>query len=88
MLTKEELAAQCDMFWERYNATVGMPGHDALFADIMHIAVEYVDYHQIAQYFEAIPSTVLRYGKGIVRPHPRLQKQIVEYVAKALRGQL
>lgn len=88
MLTREELITECDSFPERYDTTIDMKGHECLFGDIMHIAVEYIDYHDIAQHFEAIPSTVLRYGKGVVRPHPLMQKQIVKYVADKLREQL
>lgn len=85
----KELPEILDQFFEQYQqyqATKENSPHPELFSAAVKIAInEYgISALAIATNFEVATSTVERWAKGQVSPHPRLQNMIISYIAQKI----
>jgi hypothetical protein len=76
-MTPNELSERC-VIWSAKD-----PDSHA-FAQIVTAASEVLGTYQrdLANEFEVAESTVSRWSKGIARPHPRIQRQIVQSILR------
>lgn len=81
-MTTQELLAACQAF--KPNMAVGEAQVVSDFAQIVQNAFTSLGLYQrdLADDFEVAESTVSRWGSGIAKPHPQIQKRVVAWIGR------
>ena len=81
-MTTQELLAACQVF--KPKVAVGETRVVSDFAQIVQNAFTNLGLYQrdLADDFEVAESTVSRWGSGIAKPHPQIQKRVVAWIGR------